>query len=192
MPIISEPELELSMSNFNRYRSHSEGSHRNFHEPVQAVLCSLQGQRLVNVAKNPPRSDELLEHPEKDWNNKKSGASKGEAPAASTSKLPASQPPQEGEKNKKKELEETKFPKLQDSKNPKRFHGKFLQRGHDFDGIQGQRGTKNEETPFPKEVTLSPDVVNTLTETKNTIVPVKNIKKVSYLEYKLFYKMKKK
>ncbi|MBW0591229.1 hypothetical protein O181_130944 [Austropuccinia psidii MF-1] len=112
----------------------------------------------------------------KDWNNKKRGARKEGAPAASTSKLPDSQPPQEGEKNKKKEVEETIFPKLQDSKNPKRCHGKFLQNGHDFDGIQGKRGTKNEETPFPKEITLSPYFVNTLTEIKNTIVPVKNIK----------------
>ncbi|MBW0521809.1 hypothetical protein O181_061524 [Austropuccinia psidii MF-1] len=33
MPIISEPELELSMSNSNRYKSHSEGSNRHIHEP---------------------------------------------------------------------------------------------------------------------------------------------------------------
>ncbi|MBW0577643.1 hypothetical protein O181_117358 [Austropuccinia psidii MF-1] len=35
MPMISEPELELSMSNSNRYKSHSEGSDRHLHEPVQ-------------------------------------------------------------------------------------------------------------------------------------------------------------
>ncbi|MBW0475004.1 hypothetical protein O181_014719 [Austropuccinia psidii MF-1] len=65
IPIISEPELELSMSNSNRDKSHSEGSNRNLYEPVQAVLHSLQGQRLGNVASNPPRSDEILEYPEK-------------------------------------------------------------------------------------------------------------------------------
>ncbi|MBW0503713.1 hypothetical protein O181_043428 [Austropuccinia psidii MF-1] len=65
VPIISEPELELSMSNSNRYKSHSEGSDRNLHEPVQEVLHSVQGQGLGNVATNIPRSDELLAHPQK-------------------------------------------------------------------------------------------------------------------------------
>ncbi|MBW0570083.1 hypothetical protein O181_109798 [Austropuccinia psidii MF-1] len=53
MPMISEPELELSMSNANRYQSHSEGSDRHLHEPVQAV----QAQGLGNGATNTPRSD---------------------------------------------------------------------------------------------------------------------------------------
>ncbi|MBW0591584.1 hypothetical protein O181_131299 [Austropuccinia psidii MF-1] len=65
MPIISEPELELTMSNSNRYKSHSEGSDRHFHEPVQAVLHSVQRQGLGNVASNTPMSDELLAHPQK-------------------------------------------------------------------------------------------------------------------------------
>ncbi|MBW0482680.1 hypothetical protein O181_022395 [Austropuccinia psidii MF-1] len=65
MPIISEPELELSMSNFKRYKSHSEGSNRHIYEPVQAVLQDVQGQGLGNVATNPPRHGELLEYPEK-------------------------------------------------------------------------------------------------------------------------------
>ncbi|MBW0593918.1 hypothetical protein O181_133633 [Austropuccinia psidii MF-1] len=64
MPIISEPELELSISDSNRYNQHSEGSIRHLHEPVQAVLHGLQGQGLGNVATNPPRSDELLAHPQ--------------------------------------------------------------------------------------------------------------------------------
>ncbi|MBW0501339.1 hypothetical protein O181_041054 [Austropuccinia psidii MF-1] len=64
MPIISELELELSISNSNREKSHSEGSNRHLYEPVQAVLHGLQGQRLENVATNPPRSDELLAYPE--------------------------------------------------------------------------------------------------------------------------------
>ncbi|MBW0569292.1 hypothetical protein O181_109007 [Austropuccinia psidii MF-1] len=65
MPMISETELELSMSNPNRYKLLSEGSDRHFYEPVQAVLQSVQRQGLGNVAKNTPRSDELLAHPQK-------------------------------------------------------------------------------------------------------------------------------
>ncbi|MBW0530419.1 hypothetical protein O181_070134 [Austropuccinia psidii MF-1] len=65
MPIISEPELELSISDSNRYKSHSEGSNRHLHEPVQAVLHSVQGHGLGNVAINTPRSDEILAHPQK-------------------------------------------------------------------------------------------------------------------------------
>ncbi|MBW0559724.1 hypothetical protein O181_099439 [Austropuccinia psidii MF-1] len=61
--MISEPELELSMSNSNRYQSHSEGPNRHLHETVQAALHGVQGQGLGNVAKNLPRSEELLEHP---------------------------------------------------------------------------------------------------------------------------------
>ncbi|MBW0593104.1 hypothetical protein O181_132819 [Austropuccinia psidii MF-1] len=62
MPIISEPELELCMSNSKRYKSHSEGSDRHSNEPVQAVIHSVQRQGLGNVGSNKPRSDELLEH----------------------------------------------------------------------------------------------------------------------------------
>ncbi|MBW0506191.1 hypothetical protein O181_045906 [Austropuccinia psidii MF-1] len=43
MPIISEPELKL----------------------IQTVLHILQGKGLGNVARKPPRSDELLAYPEK-------------------------------------------------------------------------------------------------------------------------------
>ncbi|MBW0539534.1 hypothetical protein O181_079249 [Austropuccinia psidii MF-1] len=42
MPMISEPELELSMCNSNREKSHLEGSNRHLYEPVQAVLQSVQ------------------------------------------------------------------------------------------------------------------------------------------------------
>ncbi|MBW0574510.1 hypothetical protein O181_114225 [Austropuccinia psidii MF-1] len=65
MPMISEPGLELSRSNSNRYKSHSEGSDRHLHEPVQALLHIVQRQGLGNAATNTPRSDELLEHPQK-------------------------------------------------------------------------------------------------------------------------------
>ncbi|MBW0521136.1 hypothetical protein O181_060851 [Austropuccinia psidii MF-1] len=64
IPIISEPELEISMSDSNRYKSHSEGSDRHLNEPVQTVLHSAQGEGLGNVATNTPRSDELLAHPQ--------------------------------------------------------------------------------------------------------------------------------
>ncbi|MBW0474352.1 hypothetical protein O181_014067 [Austropuccinia psidii MF-1] len=42
IPIISEPELDLSMSHSNRNQSHSEGSDRHIHEPVQEKLHSIQ------------------------------------------------------------------------------------------------------------------------------------------------------
>ncbi|MBW0574644.1 hypothetical protein O181_114359, partial [Austropuccinia psidii MF-1] len=64
LPIISEPELELSMSSSNRYKSLSECSDRHLNGPVQAVLHGVQGQRLGNFAANSPRSDELLANPE--------------------------------------------------------------------------------------------------------------------------------
>ncbi|MBW0592784.1 hypothetical protein O181_132499 [Austropuccinia psidii MF-1] len=54
-----------------------------------------------------------------------------------------------------------------------RCHGNFIQNGQNLDLIQGQRGTKNETTPFPKKLNLSPDFVNTLTEIKNIILCLK-------------------
>ncbi|MBW0486062.1 hypothetical protein O181_025777 [Austropuccinia psidii MF-1] len=63
-PIISESELELSMSSSKRSKSHAEVSNRHIHEPVQAVLRSVQGQGLGIVTTNPPRSDELLKYSE--------------------------------------------------------------------------------------------------------------------------------
>ncbi|MBW0485248.1 hypothetical protein O181_024963 [Austropuccinia psidii MF-1] len=129
MPMISEPELELSMSNSNRYKSHSEGSDRHLHEPVRTVLHSVQGKELENVATNTPRSDELLEHPQKvsqrggnseilQWmestiiqtsNQKYQGVpfqkeevAKEEVPVASTGKCQSNPLPQEAKKNKKK------------------------------------------------------------------------------------------
>ncbi|MBW0552162.1 hypothetical protein O181_091877 [Austropuccinia psidii MF-1] len=65
MPRISEPELEISISDSKRYKSHSEGSNRHLHEPVQAVLDGVQGQGLGNVSTNTLRNDELLAHPPK-------------------------------------------------------------------------------------------------------------------------------
>ncbi|MBW0468634.1 hypothetical protein O181_008349 [Austropuccinia psidii MF-1] len=51
IPIISEPGLELSMSNFNTDKSHLKGSNRHIYEPVQAVLHGVQVQTLGNGAK---------------------------------------------------------------------------------------------------------------------------------------------
>ncbi|MBW0581912.1 hypothetical protein O181_121627 [Austropuccinia psidii MF-1] len=102
MPMISEPELELSMSNSNRYKSHSEGSDRHLHEPVQAVLHSLQRQGLGNFATNTARNDELLAHCQKEYHAKKKEATKEDTPVASTRKPQANPLPQEGRKNKKK------------------------------------------------------------------------------------------
>ncbi|MBW0497721.1 hypothetical protein O181_037436 [Austropuccinia psidii MF-1] len=70
------------------------------------------------------------------------------------------------EKEKEKELEETIFPNLQDAKNPKTCHGKCLQHGQNLDGIQGKRETKNVTTSFSKEIALSTDVVDTVSEIK--------------------------
>ncbi|MBW0507335.1 hypothetical protein O181_047050 [Austropuccinia psidii MF-1] len=64
MPMTFEPELELSMSNSNRDKYHSECSNRHSYQPLQTVLHSVQGHRLGNVATNPPRSDEFQAYPE--------------------------------------------------------------------------------------------------------------------------------
>ncbi|MBW0584635.1 hypothetical protein O181_124350 [Austropuccinia psidii MF-1] len=103
-----------------------------------------------------------------EYHTKKQEATKEEAPSQPT--FPRREEEQE------KELEKTIFPKLQDSKNPKRCHGQFLWHGQNLDGIQGQGGAKNDTTSFPKEILLSPDVVNTLTEIINIILPPKEIK----------------
>ncbi|MBW0576897.1 hypothetical protein O181_116612 [Austropuccinia psidii MF-1] len=110
--MISEPELELSMSNSNRYKSHSEGSDRHLHEAVQTVLHSVQGQGLGNVATNTPRSYELLENPQniKEDHAKKKEPTKEEVPVASTSKPQANPLPQEGKKNKNNNWKKPYFP----------------------------------------------------------------------------------
>ncbi|MBW0515623.1 hypothetical protein O181_055338 [Austropuccinia psidii MF-1] len=104
----------------------------------------------------------------KEYHAKKREASKEEAPSQPTSAR--------GEEEQENELEKTIFPKLQDSKNPKRCHGQCLQHGQKLDGIEGQGGTNNEATSFPKEINLSPDVVNALTEIENSILPFKEFK----------------
>ncbi|MBW0473152.1 hypothetical protein O181_012867 [Austropuccinia psidii MF-1] len=158
IPMISEPELELSMSDSKTYKSHSEGSNRPLDEPVQEVLHSVQGQGLGNVATNTPRSDELLENPQKvpqrgknseilQWikstiiqtsNQKyqaipcqKGGGNQGRSPNSFYQQAPRREEEQE------KEKEKTIFPKLQDYNNLKICHGQCLQHGQNLDGIQG-------------------------------------------------------
>ncbi|MBW0557419.1 hypothetical protein O181_097134 [Austropuccinia psidii MF-1] len=191
------------MSNSNRYKSHSEGSDRHLNDPVQAVLHDLQRQGLGNVASNTPRSDEILAHPQKvphrggdsgilQWmestviqalNQKdqraplqKEGGKQGRSPSSFFQKASSQPTSTRREEEQEKELEETIFPRLQDAKNPKRCDGQGLQHGHNFDGIERQRGANYETTPFPKEITLSPDVLDTLTEIKDSILPLKDIK----------------
>ncbi|MBW0545904.1 hypothetical protein O181_085619 [Austropuccinia psidii MF-1] len=89
----------------------------------------------------------------KEYHAKKKEVTKEEAPGQPTSPR--------REEERESELKKTIFPKLQDSKNPKRCHGKCFKHGQNLDRIQGQGGTKNETTSFPKEITLSLDVVNT-------------------------------
>ncbi|MBW0511636.1 hypothetical protein O181_051351 [Austropuccinia psidii MF-1] len=203
MPMISELELELSMTNLKRYKSHSEGSDRHLHEPVQAVLHSVQGEGLGNVVTNKPRSDELLARPQTvpqrgrnseilQWmeftiiqtsNQKDQGityqkeeGNQARRPSSFYQQAPSQPTSPRREEEQEKEQEKTIFPKLQDSKNSKGCHGQCLQHGQNLDGIQGQGGTKNETTSFPKEITFSKDVVSTLTEIKNHILPLKEIK----------------
>ncbi|MBW0556823.1 hypothetical protein O181_096538 [Austropuccinia psidii MF-1] len=65
MPLISEPELEFSVSHSKRNKLHSECSNRPIYEPIQTVLHGVQGQRLGNVATNPPKSDKILGYSQK-------------------------------------------------------------------------------------------------------------------------------
>ncbi|MBW0591105.1 hypothetical protein O181_130820 [Austropuccinia psidii MF-1] len=129
MPMISEPELELSMSNSNRYQSNSEGSDRHLHEPAQVVLHSVQGQGLEmlpqihqgvmnswhilkkflkeeEIVRYSNRCNQLSSKPEikkiKEYHTKKKEATKEEAPIASTSKTQANPLPLEGKKKKKR------------------------------------------------------------------------------------------
>ncbi|MBW0472913.1 hypothetical protein O181_012628 [Austropuccinia psidii MF-1] len=102
---------------------------------------------------------------------------KGRSPSSFYEKASSQPTSPRREEEQEKGLKETIFPRLHHSKNPKIFHGQCLQHLQNLDGIQGKRGTKNERTPFTKEIGLSPDVVNTLTEIKNSVLPLKDIKK---------------
>ncbi|MBW0593805.1 hypothetical protein O181_133520 [Austropuccinia psidii MF-1] len=113
----------------------------------------------------------------KEYHAKKEGGNQGRSPSSLYQKAPSQPTSPRREEEQEKELEKTIFSKLQDSKNPKGCHGQCIQHGQNLDGIQGQGRKKNETTSFPKEITLSKDVVNTLTEINNSILPLKEIKK---------------
>ncbi|MBW0499273.1 hypothetical protein O181_038988 [Austropuccinia psidii MF-1] len=140
---MSELELELSMSNSNRYKSHSEGSNRHLYEPVHTVLHIVQSKGLGNVATNQPRSTELLAHPEKipqrggnsdilQWTEsiiiqasnqkdkgvpcQKEGGKQGRSPSSFYQQASSQPTFPIREEEQAKGLEETIFPKLQDSK----------------------------------------------------------------------------
>ncbi|MBW0588321.1 hypothetical protein O181_128036 [Austropuccinia psidii MF-1] len=176
--MISEPELELSMSNSNRYKSHSEGSDRHLHEPVQTVLHSVQRQGLGHVALNTPRSDELLEHPENvpqrggnseilQWmestiiqtsNQKdqgvpyqKEGGNQGRSPSSFYQQAPSQPTSPRREEEQEKELEKTIFPKLQDSKNPKGCHGQCIQLGKTLMEFKDKEEQRMRQPHFPKK-----------------------------------------
>ncbi|MBW0507699.1 hypothetical protein O181_047414, partial [Austropuccinia psidii MF-1] len=162
MPMISEPELELSMSDSNRYKSHKEGSYRHLNEPVQ---------ELYTVYK------------EKHWKIKdhvvpcqKEGGNQGRSPSNFYQQAPTQPTSPRREEEQEKKQEKTIFFKLQDSKNLKRCNGQCFQHNQNLYGIQGEGGAKNETTSFPKEITLSHDVINTFKEIKNSILPLKEIK----------------
>ncbi|MBW0516986.1 hypothetical protein O181_056701 [Austropuccinia psidii MF-1] len=113
-------------------------------EPVQEVSHIVQGERLENVATNPPRSDELLVHSQKipkrgincqilQWmesniiqttnqkyerlEQQKERGNKGKS-LSSFYKQATNQPTHSRGEKEQKELEATIFPKLQDPKNP--------------------------------------------------------------------------
>ncbi|MBW0574043.1 hypothetical protein O181_113758 [Austropuccinia psidii MF-1] len=122
MPMISAPQLETSMSNSNRDKSHSEGS-------IYIYIAQYKGkdwemlpqihQGLMScghILKNLLKEEEIVRYSNglkqlsskpqikkiKEYHAKKKEERKEEAPVASTRKPQASQLPREGEKNKKK------------------------------------------------------------------------------------------
>ncbi|MBW0494520.1 hypothetical protein O181_034235 [Austropuccinia psidii MF-1] len=150
MPMISEPDFELSITNSKRDRSHSEGSNIRLYEPVKAVLHGVKGQRLGNVATNSPIGDELLACPEKipqiegnseilQWMEstiiqasnqqykgipcQKERGKQGRSPSSFYQQASSQTASPRRKEEQEKELEETRFPNLKDPKNPKRFHG---------------------------------------------------------------------
>ncbi|MBW0566145.1 hypothetical protein O181_105860 [Austropuccinia psidii MF-1] len=125
------------MSSSNRYKSHSKGSDRNLHEPVQAVIHSVQRQGLGNVASNTPRSVELLAHTQKathrggdsgilQWMEstviqasnpkdqgvplQKEGGKQGRSPSSFYQQASSQPTSPRGEEEQEKELEETNIP----------------------------------------------------------------------------------
>ncbi|MBW0591024.1 hypothetical protein O181_130739 [Austropuccinia psidii MF-1] len=146
MPMISEPELELSMSNSNRDKSHLEGSNRHLHGQYkqyytmykdkdwemlpqihQGVMNSwhipktfLKEEEIVRYSNgwNPLSSNPQIKKI-KEYHVKKREASKEEASVASTRKPQANQLPQEAKKNKKKNWKKPCSPSYRSRKSKK-------------------------------------------------------------------------
>ncbi|MBW0589458.1 hypothetical protein O181_129173 [Austropuccinia psidii MF-1] len=111
----------------------------------------------------------------KEYHAKKKEVTKEEAPVTSTSKPQANPLPQEGKKNKKKNLRKQYPPSYRIQKIQKDAMDNVFNMDKTLRD-QGQGGEKNETTSFPKEITLSLDFVNTLTEIKNSMLPLSEIK----------------
>ncbi|MBW0580716.1 hypothetical protein O181_120431 [Austropuccinia psidii MF-1] len=105
----------------------------------------------------------------------KEGHIQGRSPSSFYQQAPSQPTSSRREEEQERELEKTILPKLQDYKNPKGCHGQCLEYGQNPDGIQGQGGTKNDTTSFPKEITLSKAVINTLTENKKSLLSLQEI-----------------
>ncbi|MBW0569546.1 hypothetical protein O181_109261 [Austropuccinia psidii MF-1] len=83
----------------------------------------------------------------KEYHAKKKEATKEEAPVASTSKPQANPLPKKGRRTRKR-TGENHIPQVTRFQKSKRCHGKRLQHGQNLDGIQRQRGEKNETIPM--------------------------------------------
>ncbi|MBW0513162.1 hypothetical protein O181_052877 [Austropuccinia psidii MF-1] len=178
MPIISEQELELSMSNSNRYKniqkaqidiymSHYKQYYTVYKDKDWEILPQIH-QGVMNswqILKRFLKEEEIVRY-SNGWNPltskpqiknikyyhaKKKEATKEEAPVAPTSNPQANHTSPSREEEQEKEREKTIFPKFQDSKNPKRCHGKFLQHGQNLHGIKGQGVSKMLKPHFPKK-----------------------------------------
>ncbi|MBW0460821.1 hypothetical protein O181_000536 [Austropuccinia psidii MF-1] len=146
------------MSNSKRYKSNYEGSDRLLHEPIEAVLHGVKGQELGNVATNPPRSDELLAHPEKvpqwgtkDWHKKKREERKDKAPVASNRKPQEIQPLQEGKKNKKKNWRKPYSPNYRIPRIQKDAMENFLNMARALMQFKEKEEQRMRQPSFPKK-----------------------------------------
>ncbi|MBW0562119.1 hypothetical protein O181_101834 [Austropuccinia psidii MF-1] len=109
MPMISEPELELSMSNSDRDKSDSGGSNTHLYEHILKKITQRGGNSEI-----PQWIESTIIQPSNQEDKgipcQKREASKEEDPVSSISKPQANQLCQEGKKNKKKNLRKKYFP----------------------------------------------------------------------------------
>ncbi|MBW0535771.1 hypothetical protein O181_075486 [Austropuccinia psidii MF-1] len=130
-----------------------------------------------NILKKFLKGDEIFKYSNL-WNLlsskpqiKKRDKSNEEAPVASTS-----QPPQEGKKNKKNNWREPYSPSYRLPIIQKYVMDNFFNMERALMEFKDKEEQRMRQHRFSKEITLSPDVVNTLTEIKNGILPLKYIK----------------